>query len=345
MKRHPLISALTITITLASWTPGWTAESTADFLHNNIRYKINGAHFFLNSRYHEIARSVGKKYAIDYIAYDRKHKIPMMEFNHKASMIDFMKDNPKKYSEMKKLRLEYMQSEGLLYSQASKDLLKTIEQDENLLDGYLSMLREALDLLIEVDPMFQYVFSTHQGKKKWGTLLKRVVRSSEFNRRIPAQTAPLKVQTVFGKPSKVPIMIKFSPEAFESLAFLRATLIHELNRAYFQQGPYLKSAGASGANKNDPHFTFMRHYLKVVTPHKQPYQHQLIQEYYGLSSQLFWHALVKTRPGKGFQLSPEHIKRIKKTIKWTHSKMSVSSLRFVKHHPEPPIFRLIQFFN
>ncbi len=279
---------------------------------------IQTAHRAYDQKVRSLEKEVNALFQIDFTEASKTYGPEMRALETKISVAAKLDDPAIRRQRIQQIQNEYRNSELDRYLQAFYYLQNELEKDHRFVGEYLSLLEEALDKLIREDPFFSTIFLSQKFKDKNGLILKRVAWQPSRLYNVSAETSPLKIHSLFADTSRTPILIKLTPAAFSSPAFLRSILIHEINHALLYKDPLLSKAEI------------------LAGPVSPSYQYYLLHEYYGLKAQILWDDEPRNT---NWKLDEANRENIGKMLEWTYAQLSEKNKKFVTQNPNPPIMR------
>jgi len=303
---------------------------------------IDEAKGLYGSKYQVVKGQVSELFGIDISEYKRAHQSEINQLNLKISLIEKIEDSKERERRLQMLEKEYEDSDLFQYLEAYYYLQNEMAKDHLFVGRYLSTLEKLTELLIQKDPIFQYAFLSKEARARQGLILTRVVWQIGIAHNVCIVTEPLNLHSVFANKAKIPMLIRITPFAFHSLAYIRSLLLHELNHVYMYRDPVFSDAkrfGGKAIARAKGRFT---HYFKSLNPISPSYQYHLIHEYYSFKSQLMFDEIIEDDPF--YRLDPTNRKNIKQMFDWTYSQLNKANKKFVDANPIPPVFKLIQRF-
>lgn len=315
------------------------AGSFPEITDEQIDAKLHEAGQIFQVKYRQIENGVNARFKIRYSKLMKEYEAAAQEFNQKFSFLSQIPDPLERGRKIELLKKQY-QNRGLQrYIEAYYYFQNELEEDHLFMGKLLENLEEILNLVLQKDPVFRETFFSEKFQEHYGLLLKRVVWSSQMLKDVSSETVPLNVHSVFGNKSKIPILVKITPQAFNSLAFLRSILVHELNHFYLFKDPKFADAtpfeGAALKAAEGP----FSHYFTSLNPADPSYQYHLIHEFYSLKSQLLFDQRVPAN--YYFRLDSGNKERVENMFAWTYQQLNIPNQNFVKNHPDPPVLPLI----
>jgi hypothetical protein len=228
-----------------------------------------------------------------------------------------------------------------LFGEASLVLENELERSHLLKGQYLQACEDLLDDVIEEDALLRYFFRSREYKGRYGLLLKRMVWRLDNGE--SASARPLKPYTVFADRRQTPFLVLVSPAAFDSLAFLRSILLHELNHVLLYKEPYRGVERPAEAEEGVPKTPISLPYGWLFTKRfarTNAYQFHLMHEYYAFKAQLIYDGSVRGDPHRELPMKDRvHIEHL---YAWTLAELSPQSREVIQQTPEPPIIALLR---
>lgn len=294
-------------------------------------------------KFRRIEPYINKRFGINFWQEQQNYQAQMEQLVFKMSLIEEIAEPQEKEQRFHMLEKEYENSGLINYLQAWLYLQNEIEKDHLFVGEYLAMLEEIVGAVIQKDALFRYVVSSREFQDEHGIILTKVVWQISASRSVPVDTQPLNLHSVFANKAKTPVLIRITPSAFYSLAFLRSLLIHELNHVcMFRDTVFSDLERFSGKAIASAQGAFT-HYFKILNPNAPSYQYYLVHEYYGLKTQLMFDDIVPASPF--YKLDEKNKKNIEQMFVWVSSQLNEKNKKFVEANPDPLVFKLISSTN
>lgn len=315
------------------------AESVTD---EDIDQKIKFALSRYQTKFVELEDEVNRHFDINFGELRSEFETAMVQVRNKMALIEHIKEPHAREPKLRALQDEYADERLYQFIDAYYYFANELEKDHAFVGDFLSMLEEILEMVIERDPLFKYAFNSREFQSRYGLILKRVVWKPGILKNASAETIPINVHSVFADKARIPVLMKLTPAAFSSSAFLRSILIHELSHVYFYKLPKYSDVKKFEGVAKEPESDSFVHYFKQLNPREPTFQYHLIQEYYGFKAQLLYHNRAPL--SRYHQLDEDNLKSTKSMLHWTYSELSKKNKAFVKANPEPPVSVLIYRF-
>jgi hypothetical protein len=329
-------ASMCLLLPFTSLEAGTEKRNTTD---EELVSKIQEAKHLYGQKYREVEKKAGVMFKIDFGNQRTNLEGQMHQLDLKLSMIKNIQDPEEQALRLRQLEEEYADSDLLPAMQAYHYVQNEMEKDHRFVGQYLAMLEEIVDVVIQKDPMFRYMFHSDEFERDQGLILTRVVWKAGVDVNVSAVTKPLNLHSVFADKVKIPMLITITPIAFHSLAFLRSILLHEVNHAYMFRDIVFSDVNRFSGGAIEPAKGNFTHYFKMMNPVSPSYQYHLIHEYYSLKAQLLFDdfmvgdAIYKLDKG-----SKENIKQI---MQWSYSQLNEKNKAFTDTNDTPPVFDTI----
>ncbi len=279
---------------------------------------------------------VNERFGIDYVALDRVYGPRYRELRTKLSILETLPDERARRQQREAMETSLRTPEGLRYMEARLFLENELERDHLWKAKQLQACEDILDLLIANDPLLHYFFTSPESQHRYGQLLKLIVW--DLPEGTAGSTRMLDAYTMFADRMRMPVLIKLSPKAFSSLAYLRSTLIHELDHVLLYKEPLyapLEQWSSPGDSKMSAAVLPYNLFLKKRYQGTTAYQYHLVHEYYSFVAQLLCDD--RTPTGSVYRLSLPDRRYLETLRSWTYDQLADQYKRFVSEHPNPPI--------
>jgi hypothetical protein len=315
---------------------------TQNLSDKELQVTITKAKKLYENKFREVQPYINKLFGINFLEYKQNYQAQIEQLTSKISLIEEIPDSQEKERLFRMLKKEYEDKELFRYLEVHLYLQNEIAKDHLFAGKYLAELERIVEEVIQKDNLFRYVFNSKEFQNRNGLILTRVVWQISASRNVSMDTQPLNLHAVFADKSKTPVLIRITPLAFHSLAFLRSLLIHELNHAYMFRDPIFSNVERFSGEAIAPAKGKFTHYFKILNPTSPSYQYYLIHEYYGLKAQLMFDGIVEEEPF--YKLDEKNKKNIEEMLTWVYSQLNVRNKKFVESNPTPSVFNLIRRF-
>ena len=331
-------------LVLCGWLAGLAAVAFAAPGDSNqqLAARIEAVHRDYQTAYRAVVGRINQQLGLDYDALDRAYQTQYRAYRLKLGLVEQMEDAAARRRAKEQLETFFKNPECVRYAEARAVLENELERDHLLRARSLSAYEEILDGLIAGDPLLRNFFQSPGYADARGLLLKRMVWELEGG--ASAMTVPLNTYAVFADRARTPYLIKVTPVAFDSLAFLRSILVHELNHVLLEKEPLLaglpRSASVLDNTPGRPTQEPYSWFFNLRHGGTSTYQRALLHEYYGFTAQLLYDDQAPR--DVYYRLTPEVRRHIESLAQWAYSELSPASRQFVRRHPRPPIDAYVQ---
>ena len=295
-----------------------------------------------------IVRQMNQMFGIDYEALRQLYEEQDRVYRQQLAIVEKITDGEVRREEQEKLPSVFTTPEYLRYAEARLVLENELDRNHLLRARNLQACEQVLDELVESDSLLSYFFRSSDYRSRHGLLLKRVTWELAVGE--SASTKPLNTSAVFADKTRMPFLVKVSPMAFSSVAFLRSVLIHELNHVVLIKEPLAAEFEASLSAAGMPQRTLPQpgpgvYGLFFTLRHggTPQYQHRLLHECYSFKAQLVYDELAP--PDSYHRLSAGDRQHLERLYEWAYGELSESHQAFVTQHPEPPIAVYVRRFT
>ena len=289
-----------------------------------------------------VEEAVNQRFGIHYQKLNQRFSSQLDELNAKQAMLERIENPKERQAKQHALGAEIDDEAFYRYLEAYSYFENELESDHQWVAQLLTELTNILDRLIQEDPLLHAAFEGSEFRAQFGSVLKRVVWNDTQLGKVSAETTPLNVQAIFADKQKLPMLIKFTPRAFDSIAFLRSIALHELEHVLFYKDPRFADTRIFEGSALKPARGPFAHYFARMNPTAPHYQYHLVQEYYAFELQLRFDQRMAGKPG--YALSPTQRQRIQNMRDWAYSQLNDSNQAFVQQHPDPPLLEWILRF-
>ena len=172
--RAPIIFSLAVGLFICFLYCAYASINSSTKVQNptdeQLRSMIEEAKKLYRSKYRAIERQVNELFGINFLEYKQNFHSQIEQVNLKMSLIEKIQDPKEKEQRNSKLGKEYGNSDLFQYFQAYYYLQNELVKDHVFVGKYLSMLEEVVELVIQKDPLFHYVFLSKGYRAKQGEI-------------------------------------------------------------------------------------------------------------------------------------------------------------------------------
>lgn len=340
MKRGSASSAsahaLGVLLGLALWAG--LGHAQAQTVDDELAERHAAAFREFQDAYQRIVAQVNAQLGLDYPALDRTYGSAYRGYRERQAIIETLPDADEKRRQLEALDAFFKTPEAAQYLAAKLLVENELDRDHLLRARQLQACEDILETLTKTDPLFASFFHSPEYQQRYGLLLKRV--AADLPEGTSAFTKPLDAYTMFTDRTRMPVVITVSPTAFNSLAYLRSILIHELNHVLLYKTPLaeeLERGPVDMAHATPETMSSNRYVLFFAGQHagREEYQYHLLHEYLSFSAQLMYDDRVPNDPQ--YRLSPADRRAVEGLRQWAFDQMSPRHKAFVVEHSIPPI--------
>ena len=291
-----------------------------------------------------IIRRLDQELGIDYNAWQQRYQEQERLYREQRALVEKMSDEARKRQAQEQLAAVFMTQEYHRYTEARMLLDNELERNHLLMARSLQAYEGILDTLIDTEPLLRYFFHSSDYRSRYGLLLKRVVWVLPGGE--SASTVPLSTYTMFADRVRTPFLIKVTPAALTSLAFLRSILIHELNHVLLSKEPVVagleRSSSFAETIPTQPAPAWYSVFFNLRYGRTQDYQDHLLQEWYAFKAQLLYDNAVP--PSVHYRLPPSDRQHLERLYQWASSELRGPHQQAIVQHPDPPIVAYFERF-
>ncbi|MBI3082903.1 MAG: hypothetical protein HYY90_00835 [Candidatus Omnitrophica bacterium] len=325
-----------------------SAEAAVDDVNARLAKRIEAVHSRYQAARQAIVRQMNQMFGIDYEALRRLYEEPDRMHRQQLAIVEKITDGTIRRREQEKLPFIFTTPEYLRYAEARLVLENELERNHLLRARNLQAYEQILDELVDSDSLLSYFFRSLDYRSRHGLLLKRVTWELAVGE--SASTKPLNTAAVFADQARIPFLIKVSPMAFNSVAFLRSILVHELNHVLLFKEPLaaelearLSSAGMRQSTTPRPGPGVYGLFFSLRHGSTLGYQHHLLHECYSFKAQLLYDEAAPSDPYH--RLTPDDRGHIERLYEWALNELNDYNRAFVNEHPDPPLSRYLRQFH
>ncbi len=319
------------------WVGGLSAVADEAAFNAQLIARNRASIAEMDRAYRELTDQVNQRFDLDYRALDRLFRDRYREYHGKLSIIEGIQDPQRRDQEYRALQAPFRSPEAQRYLEARLFLEHEFNRNHLLKASRLQVCEEILEALMTRDPLLRYFFRSAEYQERHGLLLTHVAWGLPEG--TAALTRPLDAYTMFADRTRMPVLITVSPKAFDSLAYLRSVMVHELNHVLLEKEPIAAELGrmstAAGHLPLQPSPARYARYFTRRYGRSAAQQYHLMHEYYAFAAQSLYDDQAQRSAEE--RLSAEDRRYIETLRQWVYDQLSPQHRAFLQRHPDPPI--------